>query len=139
MFDDPKKELRRLQEELLAAEEEEVYEEEPDYDWEPDLDDELADIKALLNNGANTRQEPAYRNYANNYGETSGQFANGYRNFSQELLDEEDDDPSALYMDDYRTSRKKPKEKGIRGLVILACLETLGILAILGWWVIWLL
>ncbi len=32
----------------------------------------------------------------------------------------------------------EPKKKGIKGLVFLAILETLGILAIIGWWIQWL-
>ena len=140
MFDDPKKELQRLQRELLAEEEDWTEEE---YDYDPDLDDDLADIKALLrdNHGEayeESHREPLYRNYANNYGSQVRNFANQYGDEFDEETPEMDDD-AALYMDDYRASRKKPKEKGIRGLVILACLETLGILAIAGWWVLWLL
>ena len=31
------------------------------------------------------------------------------------------------------------KKKGIKGLVVLACLEIIGILAIIGWWLQWLI
>ena len=31
------------------------------------------------------------------------------------------------------------KKKGIKGLVVLACLEILGILLVMGWWLQWLI
>ena len=122
MFDDPKKELRRLQEELLAeeAQEEEQWYEEDLYDPEEDMDDDLADIRALLEDDTADDEELSHRNSGR-----SRTFSNGYRDYSQELLEEED--PSAFFAEDSGGYHKKPREKGIRGLVILA------------WWLIWLL
>lgn len=142
MFDDPRKELKRLQEELLA-EEAEYPEEEPETPG--GFDDELEDILELIRDEKQDRpreyyQEPMYRNFANNYGrEQVRNYANNYgRGMSDALMEENvDDDDSALYADEYydREPRKKKKEKGIRGLVILAVLEVLGIVAIAAWWV----
>ena len=134
MFDDPKKELRRLQDELLAAEAEE--------EW---VDDDLEGIEELLEDYGEEAEEsyeayfeenyedeyeefrrpPVYRNYANGYGRRGAE-------------PEEDDEDAALYTDVFTEKPAKPKEKGVRGLVILACLETLAILAVVGWWIAWL-
>ena len=114
MFDDPKKELQWLQEQLLA-------EEENVSPQEPDFDEELDDILRLIGEEATPRvsRETAVRNFANNYG--------------QEEEDEEEDS-DALYCDEISDAPKE-KEKGIGGLVFLAVLETLGILAVAAWWV----
>lgn len=125
MFDDPRKELNRLQAELLAQEEEEYPEENR---VSGDFDEELDDILALIREEKEEypRQEPIYRNYANNYG----------RRMPDVPTDEDGEEDHALYADEYEPrKKKKKKEKGIRGLVFLAILETLGILAIAAWWV----
>lgn len=147
MFDDPKKELKRLQAELLAAEEEEY------------VEDDLSDIEDLLEeytseddgidamfegNYEDEYDQPLYRNYANGYGSQVRNYANGYGRGAARHEPEEpefDDEDSVLYKDDYLVSRKKKpkKEKGTRGLVFLACLETLGIVAILIRWILWLM
>lgn len=152
MFDDPKKELERLQDELLAEE---------DADWlEDDTDEELAQIKAMLNKDKPDRagedyeryfqndyreeyaQEPFYRNYSNGYGTQVRNYANGYGRGMPQFAQEGPEEDMALYMDeDDRGDEQdeQPREKGIRGLIILACLETLGILAIVVWWILWLM
>lgn len=148
MFDDPRKELKRLQDELLAAEEEDA------------VEDDLSDIADLLEeytaededyeacfeeNYEDEYDQPQYRNYANGYGAKVRNYANGYgqgtaRSAPRSVPEEQPlDEDSVLYRDDYLESRKKPKEKGVRGLVILACLETLGILAVLVRWILWLI
>lgn len=110
MFDDPKKELQRLEKRLLAAEDE---------DW---LDQQLEEAKAMIGDDRRAGRPAAdaniYRNYANNYGAS--------------MTWEEDD--SALYVDEYEEEDYDPREKGIRGLIVLACLETLGIVAIIAYW-----
>ena len=122
MFDDPKKELQRLQEQLLAQEEESAPEEAFP---EADFDEELDDIIRLISDEKKPPQvsrETAYRNFANNYG--------------QEPEVEEEEESAALYCDEIEDEpQPKKKEKGIGGLVFLAVLETLGILAITAWWV----
>lgn len=118
MFDDPKKDLDRLNAQLLSeySREEEI----PDSDW---LDDELREARALMDNDYS--RSPARGGSVYDYDE------------------EADDDGMALYSDDPRLREEKPKkakkEKGIGGLVFLACLESLGIVAVLVWWVLWLL
>lgn len=120
MFDDPKKELQWLQEQLLAQEEEDVSTE----DWlredrEPDFDEELDDILRMI--GEEERSEAPLRNYANNYGRAPRAEA---------------EEGEALYAEEAVPPKKKKKrEKGIRGLIFLAIVETLGILAIAAWWV----
>ena len=136
MFDDPKKELQRLQQELLAEEE---YEEEflTEDEW---FEREIAEAKALSG-----YQEPEVRNYANGYGagrqpaydpsrrsHLSGR--SGYpqqeraayrptvKNYSEETLPEEEE-----------------REKGLGGLIALAVTLTLGIVAVAAYWVLVLL
>ena len=116
MFDDPKKELEQLQEQLLK-----------DEDW---FTRELDSAKAMIGDqavpkkrktaassavqAANTQKipqpDPRIRNYANGYGTT---------------------DPA-------RDEAELPK-KSNKGLIILALLETLGIVAIAAYWLIFLL
>ena len=120
MFDDPKNTLRRMEEELRAAE----YEEEAEPEYEDD--DWLADAKALIGED----EEIPIRNHANGYGTRPRNYAM-YDN--REVYDEELDDDAVLYAEEPR------KKKGIGGLVLLALLEVLGILAVLWWWARWLL
>ncbi len=127
MFDDPKKELQRLQKELLE-------EEEGQWDDLRDIQDILEEyeeedsVEAIIREfGAESRREPAYQNYANGYGRRRDAF--------EETPGLEDD--AVLYREDARGKRKK--EKGLGGLVFLAVLETLGILAIAAWWAVMLL
>ncbi len=136
MFDDPKKELQRLQDELLAAEEEE-------WDDLSDIQDLLDDyeeedsVESLLQEfGADAEEEPRYQNYANGYGRRPARPV-----YEEEAVPELDDD-AVLYREDARTkkkAKKEKKEKGIGCLVFLAVLETMGILAIAAWWAVMLL
>lgn len=117
MFDDPKKELERLEAQLLKEEA-----------W---FDRELEDAKRLSGyaparksqrtsgaaaaQGSNrTGGTPQVRNAANNYGKGVPQ--NAVRN------------PEA-----------ETREKSVAGLVILACLETLGIVGVVAYWLLILL
>ena len=119
MFDDPKKDLKWLENQLLAEDAvpdadagDGISEEE---DW---LEDELKEARALMDNDYSHRESVLY---------------------DQE--EEEGDDGLAVYSDlpPAPEGKKTKKEKGIGGLVFLACLETLGIIAVLLWWVLWLL
>ena len=133
MFDDPKMELKKLEQQLLKDEE-----------W---LDRELAAARALMGEEpvkkakpAQTRKNPAQtkqnrpsgtprsgsgtapvRNYANNYGRASKVVASNYQDYD---------------LDEYE---KKHPKKGVKGLVILAVLETLGIVAVVAYWLRFLL
>ena len=125
MFDDPKNTLRRMEEELRAAEYEEE-EAEPDDGFGYADDSWLEEAKALIGED----EEIPIRNHANGYGARPRNYAM-YDN--REVYDEELDDAAVLYAQEPR------KKKGIGGLVLLALLEVLGILAVLWWWVRWLL
>lgn len=122
MFDDPKKNLRRMEEALWEAEYEDTPEEE-NPDWTEGEEDWLEQAKELLD------EDPPIRNHANGYG------ARNYAvDFDRTVYDDEEemDDKKAVYDD-------APPPKGIGGLVFLAVLELLGIVAIALWWLKWLL
>lgn len=128
MFDDPKKELQRLERELLAAEyEEEEEEREAEFGSEFDFEEEdwLREAKALIGE----EEEIPIRNHANGYGTRPRNYAT---DFDRTVYDDEEiDEDKAVFAD-------PPKSKGIGGLVLLALLEVLGILAIVWWWIKWL-
>ena len=152
MFDDPRKELQRLQEELLAEEEPEFeeYGEDLTEGFEDFFGGDYADDES---------QEPAYRNYANGYGE----------------FEEEDylDDDEVFYQEDYRQavkdqrrakketlrekrqqqkqtvrelenarqsrkSAKKKKKKSVGLLTVIALAELLAIMILITLWIQWL-
>lgn len=121
MFDDPKKELRRMEEELLATQ----YEEEqgPDFGSQFEIEDDwLQEAKALIGD----EEEPPIRNHAGGYGARS-------KDPGSTLHEEEPLEESKAVL------AGEPKKKGIGGLMLLALLELVGILAIVLWWVQWLL
>ena len=122
MFDDPGQNLKWLEEELLAAEEAEAPEEDPEeygedfYEDTPDPDEDwLEEVDALLapEKPARRRRHPAV-------------------DYTRTVYDDEELDEDAAVFDD------DPPPKGIGGLLILAILEVLGILAVVGWWLKWL-
>ncbi|MGN0978050.1 MAG: hypothetical protein ACI4PH_08355 [Faecousia sp.] len=123
MFDDPKNTLRRMEEELRAAEYEEEAEE-PDGEFDYADDSWLEDAKALIGED----EEIPIRNHANGYGTRPRNYAM-YEEYDEEELDED----AVLY------AQEPQKKKGIGGLVLLALLEVLGILVVLWWWARWLL
>ena len=119
MFDDPKKNLKWLEQQLLEEEETE------EVDW---LEEELRQAHELMDN---------------DYSRPAASVA--LYDYEEEVADENED--VALYADEPQPKRgkkakkeeKPKKEKGIGGLVFLACIETLGIIAVGLWWVLWLL
>lgn len=132
MFDDPKKDLKWLEEQLRAVEapqEEDtdldaLFDDEDFFEEDP-LEADLREARALLG------EVPARPQRKNDV------FA-----FLEEETGEEE--PATVYAvapsrAESRKEKKKKKEKGVGGLVFLACLETLGIIAVLLWWVLWLL
>ena len=142
MFDNPKRALQRLQEELLA-EEEDLPEEEYDEEYDEDLDAE--DIDELLSgedDEEDDAQELFYRNHANGYGAGVRNYANRYGRGSPRRFEEDEDredapeEDAVLYRSDYRKARRKTKRKQL-GLVILAALELAAIIAIVVWWLSW--
>ena len=124
IFDDPNKELNRLQEELLA-------------------DDDLADLDDLLKDYEPTNMEDIFEK---EHKEPKPPKHHGAPKthteaMSDMLLDEEEED---LDEDDFEDEGKeekpaKPKkEKGIGGLVALCAAETVAIVGLLLWWLLWL-
>lgn len=139
MFDNPQEELRRLQSRLLEEEDRKEPEESEEWMEAVEMDppvleeDWLADARRMLEEepamerGAEfdkTRvypgvedAEPRIRNYANGYGKIQNR------------------DRADLNLEEYSDRvYEAPREKGLRGLVILACLETLGIVAVVAYW-----
>ena len=131
MFDDPKEQLRRMQEQLLAAEEEEE-----EFDDLSDIDDLLEEYLDEAEYGKYSEEAeehlPAYRNYANNYGRSHRARFVDTDEFEEEELDED----AVFYREDYRRGKKKQSN---RGLMIIICLELIAIACVLGWWASWLL
>ena len=108
MFDNPKKELERLEEELLAAE---ATDEEFD-----EIVDEIMEEFATNDESL----EPPVRNFSNDYGKAAP----------------EPSIPVTEYSDVVRSVPAEPPQKSGTGLKILICLECLGIAAIIAWWLL---
>lgn len=133
MFNDAKRELERLSEELLReeedeeipedSEEEEYYDEEDfdeedfdeeDYD-EEDFDEEDDAPPEYIYEDTRAAQGPAvYQNYSNGYGRNLRNYASGYRAYNSDDCDE---DLDAFSQEVY----EEPPEKSNMGLVITAC------------------
>ncbi len=147
MFDDPKKELQRLQQELLAAEEEE-------YGQIPDEMDKLTeDCDRVTDEDYSDlfQEEPQtfYRNYSNGYGRDVRNFANNYGvGHSGALLRESEEydnegsdelDGTAIYMDDIRERPRKKKKKGSILWTLIAIAEVGILIALVRWCMEWFL
>ena len=110
VFDNPRRELQRLQQELLAEENEELddlMEEYADEDYENYFQEDYED---------EYEQEPFYRKQSN-----------GYRSDTVYVNEEDEEEPYALF---------KEEKRGGRGLRILLLVEIIGILCVLIWWVV---
>ena len=83
MFDDPDRELSRLQQQLLDDEDEELEELMDEY-GEADFEE------CFQEDYEEETREVFYRNHANGYGMDIRNFANGYR--GEDLLEEEEDE-----------------------------------------------
>ena len=142
MFRDTKEELRRLEEELLAAEREasemaradrlleEFLAEEDDYD--DSEEDFMQDYPAGLVAGQN-----GYRNYSNNYGQTP-------QNYGQNPNYGRPQTPPPVYntdwtdedLEDYSDEVYEQPKDDLRGLVVLAMFLLAGILGVLAFWAV---
>ena len=140
-------ELWRLQEELLAAEEEDLPQEAPEeYGLEEYGDDGAPDTDyedCFESDYEEEAQEPLYRNHANNYGESVRNYANRYGRGNPRRFDDDDffdaddfEDQDVLYKKDYKKAKRKKRRQNF-GLMVLAILEIAGIAAILLWWLTW--
>ena len=127
MRDDPHRNLRWLEQELLAAE-------------RPDIPDEIsyetADLLAQADSLLEDLQDPEPPAFVSKRPrKTRGERA------EQEYLQKNFDEKSAVLTKTRGQLRKKArqakkanKNRNIKGLVVLAVLEIIGILCILGWW-----
>ena len=98
MFDNPDRELSRLQQQLLEEEElEELVEEFGEEDYEDCFQEDYEE----------ETREPFYRNHANGYGADIRNFANGYR--GEALFEEEE------FEEDI--SPKNHRRRSARGLI----------------------
>ena len=136
MFDDPKEELKRLEQKLLAEEEKQM----PSQGEEDWFEKELREAKALIGDSgelnttrvfktpvasaAKPQQVPdQVRNYVNNYGKTirnTDKVDLNMNKFSDEVMEES-------------------KDKGVKVLLIFTILETLGIVGLVAYWLLFLL
>ena len=109
MFDDPRKSLHRIEDELL--------------------DEELEDI---LYGGRDNEEEyeDEYEEEEEEYEEPPRRRRRRQKRKLRPVEYEDDDEDRYMIL---------PKKKGIKGLVFLAALETIAILAVLGWWLQWLI
>ena len=116
MFDDPKKELQKLEDQLLAAEINHQTADLNDEEFEELYDKILEEFGPREENNGAPVSEPPIRNFANDYGKAAPArpLPDG-----DEILS--DDEPAA------------PK-KGVKGLVFLAVLEILAIAAVAAYW-----
>lgn len=133
MGDDPRRNLKWLEQELLA--EDSVHR---DFSKLPDKsyhrDDELLELVDMLI-GEEDREEPPVRNFANHYGRTTGERV--ARAKTPKQLEESAYVPVKTKKQLRREAKAEKKanvNRNIKGLVFLAILECAGILAILGWW-----
>lgn len=132
MFDDPKKDLKWLEQQLLAEEQPQQEASDEDLlraadaflleeeDW---LEEELQQARVL------TGDAPRQQGQTDIFGFLEEDFA----------PDNSPAEEPPLRSMPQTGKKKKKKEKGVGGLVFLACLETVGIIAVLLWWLIWLL
>ena len=119
MFDDPKKELQELEDQLLAAEDDQETADLDTAEFEKLYDEILEEFGP----GKASQPEPdapaelPIRNFANGYGKAVAPQPLGT-------------DGDEILADDEPLEAPKP----IRGLVILACLETLAIAGLAVYW-----
>lgn len=151
MFDDPRRKLKWMEQELLRAEEyDEVYDEfgvEFDTGYDGSEDDDLlyrvdqltAEPEEFEEDFDEDFQEDLeaapVRNFANNYGRQKTRA----QEYSRTVFADEEFDEDAAVVVQRRKKEKLPKNRRVKGLVFLACLELLGILAVMGWWLRWLI
>lgn len=118
MFDDPKRDLKRMEAELLAQEDE---------SW---LDRELAEARRLLDRDYEEEDAPE---------ESEPESAPAVRIGTGAANTDRVDVDLDAYSDELLDAPPVKKEKGVRGLVILIVLELLGIAGLGAYWLMQLL
>ena len=119
MFDDPKKELQELEDQLLAAEENQEPSALDDAEFERLYDEILAEFGPKKSSGeaVPAETEAPIRNFANGYG---GVVRTPPLPVGDELLSDDESVPS---------------EKGSKGLIFLAILECAAIAGLAAFWI----
>ena len=122
MFDDPNKELNRLQNELLSG----------------DFDDDLAGLDDLLKDYEPTDMDEFFQEKPKHKAEVEVKRPAARKDLADEmsemLLDEDEDE---FADDDEEEQIKEPKpqkEKGVGGLIAICVAETVAIIGLLAWW-----
>lgn len=143
MFKDTEKELKRLEEELLAEEAEdeaaedmeEAYEDTYEEDWEEAFDqpsaeqeDNWQDMTQIFYGGDEDWQDKT-RVFNVDAVQARQEAQSSPRNVYN--TDKADED-----LKDYTQKLEQPARKGIAGLVVTAALLTAGILGIVIWWLV---
>ena len=138
IFDDPNKELQRLQDQLLAEDDEELDElideyAEEDYEefFEEDYEDEY-------------EQEDYLRNFSGGYDaqSRSKREQSIFHEIENAFEDEDEDEPFAVFVSEKRGlfgKRKvirNPKKRDNRSFKIMILLEIIAILCVAIWWVV---
>lgn len=129
MFKDAQRELQRLEEELLAEEEEELEESAGEAEDEDFMDFSEFD-QDMMDRTASTLV-----------------FRSGAEKFRQQLNEQQrkavpvrayNSDETDQDLDDYSEEVWEPRKKGesLGGLVVLAIILTLGIVAVVAWWMV---
>lgn len=140
MRDDPRKNLKWIEQELLAEDHiHRDFSKLTDTDYHED-DDLLELVDMLIGEEEDAEEVPPVRNFANNYGRRS-QSIRAEQAYQKAHFDES----AAVLTKTKKQLRQEAKQQriaekkantnyNIKGLVFLALLELLGILVILGWW-----
>ena len=133
MFKDTDEALARLEAELLREEEEpEVLPEEYEEEYDDEFEDAFEEEEGLPPEYAYEDTRPAdgpviYQNFSNNYGKNLRNYASGYRAYNSDISDEDLDS----YSEDVLQTEP---EKSNTPLILIACLLSLGIVAVLLIW-----
>lgn len=120
MFDNPRSELDWLEDELLDEELEEIL-------YGSGEDDEEYDE---YDDGEYGNEEYDEDDAEAEYAQAKPRSRRREKKRRRTVYPDEDDEERYMLL---------PKRKGIKGLVFLAVLELIGILAIIGWWLQWLI
>lgn len=138
LFDDPKKELQRLQQQLLAEDDEEMdefLEEFQDEDYEAFFEDDYEE---------EYEHEDYLRHFSGGYGKTIGKREKSIFDEIEDAFEEEydEEEPFAIFVEEKRNifgKRKviSGKRRGTsRGFKIMILLEIIAILCVAIWWVV---
>ena len=145
MRDDPRRNLKWLERELLA--EEEVFRNFSSLpEMDPEEEEDLLDLVDMyLEEDQEEEEEPPVRNFANNYGREPKSLQ-AERAYAAAHFDEQAAVPVKTKKELRREAKQRKKEekkasvnRNLKDLVFLAVLECIGILAIIGWWLQWLI